>query len=130
MTNIGNATKTVINTLIVDTFKAAEKWFKSHADEPFCYWGKDFDFLPASATEQEKADFMQRHKEVEDLNDHTIVQFDPYTRALYLSKFCPRIRDGLKDMFEARYDCNSLDGYHWRIVADKDNYKLVCYEED
>ena len=130
MTAKGNATKAMLNLMAKDTFHKAKEWFETYPDEPFCYWGKDHDFLPASATEQQKQDFMKRHPEIEDLNDHTIVQFDEFTQALYLSKFCPRLREGLRDILESGINSNTVDGFRWRIIPDEGNFRVVCYEED
>lgn len=127
MTTRGNATKAIFNAIAKETFLRAQKWFREHPEEPFCYWAKD-DFIKIA--DKENKQLLDAHPEIEDINDHTIVQFDLLTDTVYLSKFCPKLRAGLQDMVNAGYFENTIDGYHWRVFHDDGNFKVMCYEED
>lgn len=124
MTVQGNAVKAMFNAIVDDTILRARKWFKEHPDEPYCYWAKD-DFI--SIADKTNKAILEKHPEIEDINDHTIVQYDFNTDIVQLSRFCPKLKAGIKAMVDGGYTANTVNGCHWYVKPDSDNFKVVCY---
>lgn len=125
MTVKGASLKAMLNYMARDTFKRALEWKQKNAQEPYCYWAKD-EFI--SIRDKYNPAILGRHPEIDDIDDHTIVEFDLATRNLQLSRFCPRLKSSIKEMVESGYTSNDVDGLHWYILPDGENYKLICYE--
>ena len=119
MKESGLATKAIFNALCKTTYTRAVEWFREHPEEEYAYWGKD-EFLPGSASEQEKASFASRHPEVDDINDHTLIKLEGDTAVLW--HFCPRLKEGIKDFYDSGYDVGK--DCMWTVKPDGDNYKV------
>lgn len=117
MKEAGLATKAIFNALKRITYDRAKAWFKEHPEEEYAYWGKD-EFLPGSASEQDKASFAERHPEVEDIDDHTLLRMEGDEAVLW--HFCPRLKEGIKDFYEYGID----SGKGWKVELDGDNFKV------
>jgi hypothetical protein len=125
MTYRAAATKALFNSIPKDTFLRAKKWFQEHPEEPYCYWAKD-DFI--AIKDKNNQVILSKYPEIEDIDDHTIVQWDPLSDTVFLSKFCPKLRQGIREMVDAEYMSNDVEGYHWVIMPDGDNFKVLIYE--
>lgn len=125
MTYRAAATKALFNSIPKDTFLRAKKWFQEHPEEPYCYWAKD-DFI--AIKDKNNQAILSKYPEIEDINDHTIVQWDSLSDTVFLSKFCPKLRQGIQEMTDAEYMSNDVEGYHWAIMPDGDNFKVLIYE--
>ena len=111
MTDKGQATIAMFNAIAKDTKRRARRWFKEHKDCVVAYWGKD-DFLPYQSDYSAKREFMERHPEIEDLDDHTLLRFDNDTLVLW--HFCPRIKNGIKDFYSEGVN----KGNDWLVLDD------------
>jgi hypothetical protein len=125
MTSKAAAMKATLDSTIRSAFDRAKKWFKEYPDEPFCYWAKDV-FI--SIADKDNKALLNSHPEIDDINDHTIVEFDVHNNTLYLSKFCPKLRQALKEMFEADCRSNTADGIRWSVFPHGDNFRIIAYE--
>lgn len=127
MTYRAAATKALFNSIPKDTFLRAKKWFQEHPEEPYCYWAKD-EFI--AIKDKDNKSILDKHPEIEDINDHTIVEFNLDTNVACLSRFCPKLKQGIQELYDSGYKSNDVDGIHWLItpVINTDNYKLTAYE--
>ena len=120
----GNATRVMCNAICDETLDRAEQWFGEHKQEPYCYWAKD-EFI--SITDKNNIDILNRHPEIEDIDDHTIVQWNSEAEVIRLSKFCPKLREGLKEMYENNVVSGHGKTTHWALFQDGSNYELIVY---
>lgn len=122
----GNATQVMFNSIIDETLERVEQWFDEHQNEPYCYWAKD-EFI--SIADKNNQFILDKHPEIEDINDHTVVQWNEEAKVMRLSRFCPNLKAGIADMFEN----GAIHGHgktcNWAIFKDKDNYELIGYKE-
>lgn len=125
MTYRAAATKALFNSIPKDTFLRAKKWFQEHPEESYCYWAKD-NFI--AIKDKNNQAILSKYPEIEDIDDHTIVQWDSLSDTVFLSKFCPKLRQGIREMMDAEYMSNDVEGYHWVIMPDGDNFKVLIYE--
>ena len=122
MTFIGSATLAMIHAIASDTYTRVFEWFKEHPEAQFAYWAKD-EFLSDKATEDERKDFVARHKEIDDLNDHTTVMI--LNDSIILQTFCPRLKAGIKEIYDDGIHSKDLADVYYTIELDADNYRLV-----
>ena len=101
----------MFNAISDYTWCRAKDWFNKHPDVKVAYWAKD-DFLPYESDDAAKAEFVKKHPEVEDIEDHTRAHFEGDT--LVLDHFCPRLRAGIKDFYESGY----CTGEGWVVEPD------------
>lgn len=111
----GNAVKSMFDYVCSETYARTKKWFSEHPDEPYCYWAKD-DFIPIA--QKENKDLLAQHPEIEDINDHTIVEF--HDNKVLMHSFCPKLRESLSAMAEGGVTENTAYGIHWWIEPDPD----------
>ena len=122
-----HATKTMFNALAKNTFLRAKQWFQEHPDEPYCYWAKD-DFI--SIADKNNEELLSKYPEIDDINDHTIVQWDSLSDTVFLSRFCPKLKQSICELCNSGTTQGDVDGgYHWGIVPDGENFKVLCYEK-
>lgn len=122
MTYIGSATLAMFHAIASDTYVRVFEWFKEHPEALFAYWGKD-ELLSDKATEDERKDFVARHPEINDLNDHTTVMI--LNDSVILQTFCPRLKAGIKEIYDDGIHYEDLTGLYYTIESDADNYRLV-----
>lgn len=122
MTITGRATLAMIHITAEDTWYRTWAWFHSHPDAQFAYWGRD-EFLSDKADDKEKEEFIKRHPEINNLNDHTTVHI--LNDQIILATFCPRLKEGIKEMYNEGIIWEVTDGVHWLIEPDEDNYMII-----
>ena len=122
MTFIGSATLATMNAIASDTYVRVFEWFKEHPEAQFAYWAKD-EFLSDKATEDERKDFAARHKEIDDLNDHTTVMI--LNDSVILQTFCPRLKAGIKEIYDDGIHSEDLSDVYYTIESDTDNFRIV-----
>ena len=122
MTFIGSATLAMIHAIASDTYTRVFEWFKEHPEAQFAYWAKD-EFLSDKATEDERKDFVARHPEIDDLNDHTTVMI--LNDSVILQTFCPRLKAGIKEIYDDGIHSEDLADLYYTIEPDTDNYRIV-----
>jgi len=122
MTFIGRATQAMFHAIASDTYVRVFEWFKKHPEAQFAYWGKD-EFLSDKATEDERKDFVARHPEIDDLNDHTTVMI--LNDSVILQTFCPRLKAGVKEIVDDGITAEDLPDVYYVIEPDGDNYRLT-----
>lgn len=120
-----HAVNTMFKTLAKDAFLRAKKWFKEHPDEPYCYWAYD-EFI--SIADKDNEELLKKHKEIDDIDDHTIVQWDSLSGTVFLSRFCPKLKQSIYELYSSGVTQGDADGYHWDIIPDDENFKVLCYE--
>ena len=120
-----HATKIMFNQIAKDTFLRAKQWFKEHPEEPYCYWAKD-DFI--AIKDKTNQAVLSKYPEIEDIDDHTIVEFDFDNDVMYLGKFCPKLKQSIYELYSSGVTQGDANGYHWGIVPDGENFKVLCYE--
>ena len=120
-----HAVNTMFKALVKDTFLRAKQWFKEHPDEPYCYWAYD-EFI--SIADKDNEELLKKHKEIDNINDHTIVQWDSLSDIVFLSRFCPKLKQSIYELYSSGITKGDVDGYHWGIVPDGENFKVLCYE--
>ena len=122
MTFIRSATLAMMHAIANDTYVRVFEWFKEHPEAQFAYWAKD-EFLSDKATEDEKKDFVARHPEIDDLNDHTTVMI--LNDSVILQTFCPRLKAGIKEIYDDGIHSEDLADLCYTIEPDTDNYRIV-----
>lgn len=122
MTFIGSATLAMIHVIASDTYIRVFEWFKEHPDALFAYWAKD-EFLSDKATEDERKDFVARHPEINNLSDHTTVMI--LNDSVILQTFCPRLKAGIKEIYNDGIHYEDLADIYYTIEPDADNYRIV-----
>lgn len=120
-----HAVNTMFKALAKDTFLRVKKWFEEHPDEPYCYWAYD-EFI--SIADKDNEELLKKHKEIDDINDHTIVQWDSLSDTMFLSRFCPKLKQSIYELYSSGVTQGDVDGYHWSIIPDDDNFKVLVYE--
>lgn len=120
-----NTIKVILDIMALSTFKRVKEWFQKNPDEPYCYWAKD-NFI--AIKDKDNIEILKAHPEIDDIDDHTIVQWDSYSDTVFLSKFCPKIRQGIRALADSGCLSNDIDGCHWAILPDEDNFKVLIYE--
>ena len=123
MTFIGSATLAMIHAIASDTYARVFEWFKEHPDALFAYWAKD-EFLSDKATEDERKDFVARHPEIDNLNDHTTVMI--LNDSIILQTFCPRLKAGIKEIYNDGIHFEDLADLRYTIEPDADNYRIIA----
>ena len=122
MTFIGSATLAMIHAIASDTYVRVFEWFKEHPEALFAYWAKD-EFLSDKATEDERKDFVARHPEIDNLSDHTTVMI--LNDSVILQTFCPRLKAGIKEIYNDGIHSEDLADLCYTIEPDADNYRIV-----
>lgn len=122
MTFVGSATLAMMHAIASDTYDRVFEWFKEHPEAQFAYWAKN-EFLSDKATEDEKKDFVVRHPEIDDLNDHTTVMI--LNDSIILQTFCPRLKAGIKEIYDDGIHSEDLADVYYTIEPDADNYRIV-----
>lgn len=122
MTFVGSATLAMMHAIASDTYVRVFEWFKEHPEAQFAYWAKN-EFLSDKATEDERKDFVARHPEIDDLNDHTTVMI--LNDSVILQTFCPRLRAGIKEIYDDGIHAEDLADLYYIIEPDADNYRIV-----
>ena len=122
MTFTGSATLAMMHAMANDTYVRVFEWFKEHPEAQFAYWAKD-EFLSDKATEDERKDFVARHPEIDDLNDHTTVMI--LNDSVILQTFCPRLKAGIKEIYGDGIHYEDLTDLYYTIEPDADNYRIV-----
>lgn len=122
----GNATRVMFNMIIEETIDRTKQWFDEHPDEPYCYWAKD-KFI--AIEDKDVAEILECHPEIEDINDHTIVQWNKEAEVVRLSKFCPKLREGLTDMYENGVISGKNNNACWALFKNDDNFEVLCYKK-
>lgn len=128
MTYRAAAVKSMFNAIAKESFERAKVWFEQHPNEPYCYWSKD-DFI--AIKDKDNKAILDAHPEIEDIDDHTIVQWDPLSNTVFLSRFCPKLKQGIKALLDTGCHDGNVDGMRWSILPDVDNnnFKVLCYED-
>lgn len=111
----GRAVKVMFDFICAETYEKTKKWFQENPDEPYCYWSKD-EFI--HIRDKENQELLARHPEIEDINDHTIVEF--HDGKVFMHSFCPKLRESLSAMYEGGISENVAYGIHWWIEPDPD----------
>ena len=122
MTFVGSATLAMMHAIASDTYARVFEWFKEHPEAQFAYWAKD-EFLSDKATEDERKDFVARHPEIDDLNNHTTVMI--LNDSVILQTFCPRLKAGIKEIYNDGIHSEDLADLCYTIEPDADNYRIV-----
>lgn len=122
MTFVGSATLAMMHAMASDTYVRVFEWFKEHPEAQFAYWAKN-EFLSDKATEDERKDFVARHPEIDDLNDHTTVMI--LNDSIILQTFCPRLRAGIKEIYDDGIHAEDLADTYYIIEPVADNYRIV-----
>ena len=122
----GNATRVMFNSIVDETLERVEQWFELNPKEPYCYWAKD-EFI--SIADKNNIDILSRHPEIEDIDDHTIVQWNNEAEVVRLSRFCPKLREGLADMYENDVVHGHGKTCNWALFKDGDNFEVLCYRK-
>ena len=122
MTFVGSATLAMFNTICKDTYYRAKRWFSEHPDVDVAYWAKD-DFLPFQSDNDLKLKFVKEHPEIENIDDHTLVKFDEGTLKAW--HFCPRLKAGIKEIYDDGIHSEDLADVYYTIEPDADNYRIV-----
>ena len=122
MTFVGSATLAMMHAIASDTYVRVFEWFKEHPEAQFAYWAKN-EFLSDKATEDERKDFVARHPEIDDLNNHTTVMI--LNDSIILQTFCPRLRAGIKEIYDDGIHAEDLADMYYIIEPDADNYRIV-----
>ena len=122
----GNATRVMFNAIIDETLERVEHWFEMNPKEPYCYWAKD-EFI--SIADKNNLAVLDKHPEIEDINDHTIVQWNSEAEVFRLSKFCPKLKEGIADMFENGVTHGHGKTCCWAIFKDGDNFEVLGYRK-
>ena len=122
MTVVGRATYAMIHAIIEDTWSRIWDWFHAHPEAQFAYWGKD-EFLSDKAGSKEKEEFIKRHPEIDDLNNHTTVHI--LNDQIILATFCPRLKAGIEEMYNSGITSEVTDGIHWIVKPDEDNFMII-----
>ena len=122
MTFVGSATLAMMHAIASDTYVRVFEWFKEHPEAQFAYWAKD-EFLSDKATEDERKDFVARHLEIDDLNNHTTVMI--LNDSVILQTFCPRLKAGIKEIYDDGIHSEDLADVYYTIEPDADNYRIV-----
>lgn len=122
----GNATRIMFNAIIEESLDRIKQWFDEHPNEPYCYWAKD-KFI--AIEDKDNAEILECHPEIEDINDHTIVQWNKEAEVVRLSRFCPKLREGLADMYENGVISGKKNDYHWALFKDGDNFEVLGYRK-
>lgn len=123
MTIIGRATLAMIHAIVEETWDRIWNWFHQHPEAQFAYWGKD-EFLSDKATDKEKQEFVKRHPEIDNLDDHTTVHI--LNDQIMLATFCPRLKAGIKEIYESGHTHEINDGISWTITPDDDNFIITA----
>ena len=126
MTIVGRATHAMIHLIAEDTWYRTWDWFHQHPEAQFAYWAKD-EFLSDKATDKEKEEFVKRHPEIENLDDHTTVHI--LNDQIILATFCPRLKAGIKEMCDDGITWEVTSGIHYVIEADGDNYMIIVSKQ-
>ena len=122
MTITGRATLAMIRMIANQTWDRTWEWFHQHPEAQFAYWGKD-EFLSDKATTAEKEEFIKRHPEIDNLDDHTTVHI--LNDQIILGTFCPRLRAGLAEIYDEGIDHEVIEGIAWAITPDNDNFIIT-----
>ena len=122
MTFVGSATLAMMHAIASDTYARVFEWFKEHPEAQFAYWAKD-EFLSDKATEDERKDFVARHPEIDNLNNHTTVMI--LNDSVILQTFCPRLKAGIKEIYNDGIHSEDLADLCYTIEPDTDNYRIV-----
>lgn len=111
----GSSVKAMFDFICAETYDRTAKWFNEHPNEPYCYWAKD-EFI--SIAEKDNQELLKAHPEIEDINDHTIVEF--HDGKVLMHSFCPKLKDSLADMMACGVSENTAYGIHWWVEPDPD----------
>ncbi len=109
----GKAVKNIFDFICAETYERTKKWFEQHPDEPYCYWAKD-EFIPIA--EKDNKELLSKHPEIEDINDHTVVEF--HDNKVLMHSFCPKLKESLSEMVAGGISESTAYGIHWWIEAD------------
>ena len=123
MTVTGRATLAMIHMLAGQTWDRIWDWFHQHPEAQFAYWGRD-EFLSDKATAIEKEEFVKRHPEIDNLDDHTTVHI--LNDQVILATFCPRLRAGIKEMYDEGVTHGVTNGISWMIKPDENNFLIFA----
>ena len=122
MTITGRATLAMFHAIAEDTWNRIWEWFHAHPEAQFAYWGSN-ELLSDKATETEREEFIKRHPEIDDLNDHTTLHI--LNDQIILATFCPRLKAGVKELYDEGIISETNDGITWVIAPDGDNYMIT-----
>lgn len=123
MTVTGRATLAMVHMLAEQTWDRIWDWFHQHPEAQFAYWGRD-EFLSDKATAIEKEEFVKRHPEIDNLDDHTTVHI--LNDQVILATFCPRLRAGIKEMYDEGVTHGVTNGISWMIKPDENNFLIFA----
>lgn len=116
MTARAHAVYTIFNHLTDSTYERANRWFKEHPNEPYCYWAKD-EFI--AIKDKDNQELLKQHPEIDDINDHTMIKPRPDGRGNILYGFCPDLKQSIKELVAAGVTSGMTDtGLYWRIELD------------
>lgn len=120
----GRACLAMFKAICKDSWDRYNKWFDENPHKEFCYWSKDEPIPPEGKHDKE---LLSKHPEIEDIDDHTIVERDG--SMLVFTKFCPRMRDSISKMLgaEGRMDFSHC-GMLVSVRRDSGNYKVTVRE--
>lgn len=123
LTPRAHATYCMFNFLAEDAYEKYRTWFNEHPDEAFCLWTKE-------GPEPEKAkyepDFLVNREYIDNIDDLSIVQFRG--DIFVFTKFCPKVIDGVRELYLSGRCSNTILGYHWDLIIDpndKDNFEFT-----
>ena len=111
--------------MAVKTFDRAIEWFQGNPNEPYCYWAED-SFI--SIADKDNKQVLEAHPEIEDINDHTIVEVDLSNNVVYLSKFCPRFKKAFTELYNSGETSGKEDDLSWDLVPKANNYCLILHK--
>ena len=121
----GNATRVMLNAIIDETLDRVKQWFDEHSEEPYCYWAKD-EFI--SIADKYNKFILDKHPEIENIDDHTIVQYNKEANVAKFSKFCPKLKEGIANMFENGVISGHGKEVNWVLFKDNDNFEVIGYK--
>ena len=114
----------LLNFIVEDTFNRANRWFDEHPNDYFCYWAKDTFLSEKDKKDNSKLEkFLKEHKEIDDIDDHTIVE--RIDNMIVLSRFCPRLKEMIREYLNEYPWCKKIDNIQVKFQLDKDNYRLT-----
>ena len=124
----GVACMAMFRAIAVDSWKKYNDWFDEHPEEPYCYWSKD---EPIHPDDKDNKELLAKHPEIEDIDDHTIVERKG--DSLKFSKFCPRLRKSigavLGDKYVLEFKHDKFDVQIFRVKDGScDNYDIYIKE--